>query len=300
MTTRAPHREALTLTEVMGISRQRGGAGLVPRASGSAAYSTEWRILSFLGVPMRDNNRRNFGYGRRMDYAVKMALLLFYGYDQQYGTVRAHYTRFVRFMKWLQQFDGTRDARHLTVDHINTYADYLSGQVSEGMFKVSYAQNLLSSLNTCLTAIRGDQRLWVSPCQKVGRRSYIRTSAADGEWEQVDKVVKVLIDDRNLCGAAVVRLARALGMRLREAALADLERIHHELKKFGYCRILEGCKGGRRCDTRTIDASPRVMEAVGFALSVKQESSRNLIHPDQSLKQFFHTAIRNGTNCYEK
>ena len=45
--------------------------------------------------------------------------------------------------------------------------------------------------------------------------------------------------------AAIVLLARTTGMRLREAILADLPRLHREAEHLGRINIQDGTKGGR-------------------------------------------------------
>ncbi|AQY68537.1 hypothetical protein PverR02_26985 [Pseudomonas veronii] len=44
---------------------------------------------------------------------------------------------------------------------------------------------------------------------------------------------------------AIVHLARETSMRLREAILAELPRLHRESKNFGRIDIQDGTKGGR-------------------------------------------------------
>ncbi|WGZ93048.1 MAG: hypothetical protein QJT81_14615 [Candidatus Thiothrix putei] len=86
---------------------------------------------------------------------------------------------------------------------------------------VSYAQNLLSSVNTTLACLRGDE----SPSGMVGERSHVRTVAPDG----LDRTeVRNASENMRHAGleraAAVTELAREFGLREREAILGNLER----------------------------------------------------------------------------
>ena len=82
-----------------------------------------------------------------------------------------------------------------------------------------------------------------------------------------------------------------LGWRLREACLADLKRIEKELQQNGCARILEGTKGGRKVDNRTVKSSPDTLSAVNYALSVKPDGSRNLLDTHESYKSYINHVI---------
>src|SRR3546814_2756195 len=55
--------------------------------------------------------------------------------------------------------------------------------------------------------------------------------------------------------AAVVRLTRALGMRVREALLANIPRLLVEARRSGVVNIQDGTKGGRRAP-RWVQVTP--------------------------------------------
>lgn len=62
---------------------------------------------------------------------------------------------------------------------------------------------------------------------------------------QVKHIVDALCCQHQLWTAAIVLLARATGMRLREAILADLPRLSREANDLGRINIQDGTKGGR-------------------------------------------------------
>jgi len=74
----------------------------------------------------------------------------------------------------------------------------------------------------------------------------VRTSAPQGQnRERVEDIIKTLGEHQMPRPTAIVKLTRAIGMRLREAILADLVRLKREAEQLGRINIQEGTKGGR-------------------------------------------------------
>ena len=122
---------------------------------------------------------RNFGYGKQLDWAGHQALLDLYGRGH-YATVATHTGRWTQFCDWARTEQGIRDARHIDQTVIEAYAGHLQARVAEEALSVSYAQNLLSTTNTTLEALRGDQEVRIaSPAAVVGRRCLVRTEARE-------------------------------------------------------------------------------------------------------------------------
>ena len=92
-------------------------------------------------------------------------------------------------------------------------------------------------------------------------------------------------------GAAVILMARAWGMRVRECVIQDLDRMKREIEATGEATILEGCKGGRRSKDRTIKANAFRMEALNYAIEVRPKGSRNLLSETDTVKSFLRTEI---------
>lgn len=177
---------------------------------------------------------RNFGYGRQMSYAGPQALKDMFG-GGHYGTVKAHCDRWLAFVKWCRSEEGPgiNDARQIDREMLADYAAYLRDLVKRGEIAVSTAQNRLSSVNRTMAALRGDQYVKLpSPSKALGmQRTGVRHSVPQGQdREQVEQIVDALCSHHQLRTAAIVLLARATGMRLREAILADLPRLTREAK----------------------------------------------------------------------
>ncbi|MEX5361469.1 integrase domain-containing protein [Pseudomonas guariconensis] len=241
---------------------------------------------------------RNFGYGRQLSYAGPQALKEMFG-GGHYGTVKAHCDRWQAFVKWCrsEQGPGINDARQIDRKVLADYAAYLSDVVSRGELAVSTAQNRLSSVNRTMAALRGDQCVKLpSPSKALDmQRTGVRQSVPQGQdREQVKQIVDALCSRDQIRAAAIVLLARATGMRLREAILADLQRLSREALNLGRINIQDGTKGGRAGASapRWIAVSDHVRMALEFAQQVSPAGSRNLVAQSESYQIVLQEIIR--------
>ncbi|WP_367393542.1 integrase domain-containing protein [Pseudomonas sp. X4] len=241
---------------------------------------------------------RNFGYGRQLSYAGPQALKDMFG-GGHYGTVKAHCDRWQAFVKWCrsEQGPGIKDARQIDRKVLADYAAYLRDLVRRGDLAVSTAQNRLSSVNRTMAALGGDRYVKLpSPSKALGmQRTGVRQSAPQGQdREQVKQIVDALCRDHQQRAAAIVLLARATSMRLREAILADLPRLSREANGLGRINIQDGTKGGRAGATapRWISVDDHVRGALEFARQVSPSGSHNLIDQNESYLDFLQQAIR--------
>lgn len=239
--------------------------------------------------------KRNYGYGRRLGYAALSALHDHYGSTDHYQTKHSHHARFANFVRWIKDHYGIRDARLITKAHMLSYGEHLLDSVQDGAYSVSYAQNLISTVNTVMRCLRHDRKLHVSPSKLVGRRTHTRQNTPHGERnEDVEQAAHALEQAQNPRAAAVLLLARAFGMRVREASLANLDRLLHEAKNRGKCRILEGTKGGRRCDDRCIPVEQDQWKALEYARTHSPKGSKNMLKPDETYRGFVCQVINPG------
>lgn len=241
---------------------------------------------------------RNFGWGRQLSYAGPQALKDMFG-GGHYGTVKAHSDRWQAFVRWCRSEDGPgfNDSRKIDRQTLLDYAGYLRQQVEQGAICIATAQNRLSSVNRTMAALRRDQYVKVpSPSKALGmRRTSVRRSVPQGQdREQVKRIVEVLCEHQQLRPAAIAQLARATGMRLREAILADLPRLKREAEHYGKINIQEGTKGGRSGASapRWIMVDEHIRDALRFAEQVSPDGSRNLFAPHESHLDFQRGIIR--------
>ncbi len=149
----------------------------------------------------------------------------------------------------------------------------------------AYAQNLLSSVNVVLQAMRGDRQVRIAPAAIVGQRSRVRTDPPAGLDQ---RTVRQCADQLRADGleriAALVEIARALGLRLKEASLLNARIALGQVKKHGAVNITAGTKGGRghRVDRWVSGAAIGCLVRAAEA----QGQSRNLIPTDLSWRQW--------------
>ncbi|MGP4956351.1 integrase domain-containing protein [Pseudomonas helleri] len=240
---------------------------------------------------------RNFGYGRQLSYAGPKALKDLFA-NGHFATVKAHSDRWQAFVRWCRSEDGPgyNDARQIDRQTLQDYAAYLRQQIQQDELCIATAQNRLSSVNRTLAALRGDQDVRIaSPSQALGQqRSSVRTRAPDGQdHQQVRRVLEALCEQQHERVAAIILLARATGMRLREAILVDLPRLHREAERLGRINIQDGTKGGRSGASapRWIAANEEVKAALQFARKASPTGSRNLLARDESYAAFLQQTV---------
>lgn len=241
---------------------------------------------------------RNFGYGRQLSYAGPQALRDLFG-DGHYGTVKAHSDRWQAFVLWCRSEDGPgfNDARQIDRQTLLDYAGHLRQQVEQGELAIATAQNRLSSVNRTIAALRGDQYVKVpSPSKALGmRRTRVRRSVPQGQDRRhVKRIVDVLCEHQMPRAAAIAQLARATGMRLREAILADLPRLKREAEHYGKINIQDGTKGGRSgvSAPRWVTVDDHIRDALRFAEQVSPDGSRNLLAPNENYFDFQRQVVR--------
>ena len=227
---------------------------------------------------------RNFGFGKNLDYAGREALRAYYA-DGHYGSVAAHGDRWHQFAQWAkaegikdlskadQQATAERDAQHV------------AARVQAQDIGIQYGQNLISTVNVTLAALRGDDQIRVSPSAVVGERSQVRTLVPGAlDRERVNQATAALRDVGMPRAAAVLALARDFGVRREEAVKADLERWQREADRDGRINVQEGTKGGRDAP-RWIPVGVLQRETLGSAMAARPVGSRNLIGPHETYAQ---------------
>ncbi len=241
---------------------------------------------------------RNFGYGRQLSYAGPKALRDLFG-GGHHATVKAHSDRWQAFVRWCRSEDGPgfNNAREIDRQTLLDYVEHLRQQVEQGAIGIATAQNRLSSVNRTMAALRGDPSVKVpSPSMALGmRRTSVRRSVPQGQdHEQVKRIVDVLCEHQIPRAAAIVQLARATGMRLREAILADLPRLKHENEHCGKINIRDGIQGGRSHVSvlRWITVNDPIHDALKFAEQVSPNGSRNLLAPNESYVDLQRKIVR--------
>lgn len=241
---------------------------------------------------------RNYGYGRSLAYAGRQALIDYYG-GGHFSSVNTHASRFGQFAEFVREELRIADmARNDPQQALEAYARHVAQLANPengpAQISVAYGQNLISSAQVTLRALTGDATIRVSPSRYVGERSNIRTTPPGSlDRTAVENATSAMRSTGLDRAAAVTMLARELGMRSREATLANLPRLMSEAARYGQVNIIDSTKGGRDAP-RWVPVTEAAQRALQFAMSIKPEGSRNLLTPAESWKSFKEGELKQG------
>ncbi len=244
-------------------------------------------------IKRKRHQKPNFGYGRTLRYAVKQALIDKYGFGS-YGTRKTYEGRFNKFIEHLSHF-CVDDARYVTAEHTEAFAQRIEISFQSGKMCLSYAHNMISSVNVIMEIFRRNNDLYIKASDYLDPRTYIRKKVPSMNDQSINEAVSILDESGYKRGSAIIRLVRHFGLRLREAVLMDLDRCWREYQKTGFVTVLEGTKGGRKCESRNIPVTPEGIKALEYARLVRPEGSKNLLSASkeiESLKDFLYSEIK--------
>jgi hypothetical protein len=257
--------------------------------------------------------KRNYGYGKQLAWAGQQALLDRYG-SGHYATRAAHSERWNKFAHYLKD-QGIHDARSISRKVIEDYARTLKRAVEQNTLSVAYAQNLLSTVNVVLEALRKDRQLAISPKHWVGERCHVRqtppcldkshvfdsgtmTQSSDTTAQSLDTIAPSHRQSIPLHNPAkttqphrariimVARLARDFGLRFREASLLDARQALIEAEQRNCINITQGTKGGRgKGKDRWVPVTHETLDTLKQATEL-QEQHRNLIPAEMNYIQW--------------
>jgi len=228
---------------------------------------------------------RNYGYGKQLAWAGKNALADHYGHGK-FSTRASHEERWQQFVSFLKH-EGIKDARHISLQAIENYATHLRQLVEQEEMKVAYAQNLLSTINVVMEAMRKDKALAIKPSQWIDQRSNVRTTVPTTlERSKTDEPFRRLSQNGQERTLYVARLCRTFGLRFKEASLLNTRQALRQAKQLGRINITQGTKGGRG---KGVD---RWVPVDQYQIGLLQEAARlqgkadNLIPPANSYIQW--------------
>ena len=204
------------------------------------------------------------------------------------STVADRFSRFAQFakehgVKWLERVD-----REL----VESYGQELSQKVERGEMSASTAQNYVSAVNTVMSTVTRGSWESVSPTKDCGieQRSAIRSEPIHAlDREKVSQAAQITSERVSERAAAVIELARDLGLRSREASLLDAQGALIEAFRTGKITIEIGTKGGR---SREIPiTSERQIETLQKAAEA-QGSARAVMDPTTNWKSWRESELR--------
>lgn len=234
---------------------------------------------------MARGNNFNLGtrdMSRAADYAMKNEAA---SGSASYSTAATVSERFGKFADFAKD-QGLRRLEQIRPEHVTQYArETMSEQIKNGEISAGYAQNLISAVNSVMTAASQGKWQSVSPtrdCQ-LPAREFVRTAPVQGvDREPVGEVADTLRNSGSDRTASIVELARDLGLRSKESALLNAKSALSQAQRTGYVTISSGTKGGR---ARTIPVSTEQQKTLERAAQA-QGAARSLIPAQQTWKTF--------------
>jgi hypothetical protein len=308
-TSQAPNAWLFTLNVAYGAEYQRGGLlfALMPHGSPRTSvhfFNHQEIIVSNKQVgkgrrsspKMNPKCQKNYGKGDSVGYAANVALDDLYTRASHFSTRATHKQRVKTFVKYCKQ-QKMRDVRNIDKPFVLQFGIYVKGRLEseykwpdgsvDKRISIAYAHNVISTVNILMRAFRGDDQLKISGREVLGVcRKGLRKREIQADVVDMQHAANLAIAAGFERGAAVMMLARAWGLRVREAILQDLDRMQREILATGEATILEGCKGGRKSKDRTIKISEFRQAALDYAIEVRPQGSKNLLSETDTVKRF--------------
>lgn len=228
---------------------------------------------------------RNFGIGTR-DLAGAGQRFLQQAAQHKalsYSSADALSDRWSKFAAYAKE-NGVGRLERITPELVHQYGRELAEKVQHQQLSASYAQNLISAVNTVLHLT---PKTWqsVSPTRDCGiaERSLVRTEPILTAREPLSVALDALRATGNFRGAAVAELAREFGLRSKEAALLNAHSTLKEAQSKGYISVSRGTKGGRHREVPI--TREKQLEALKNA-SQAQENAHAVMPSDKNWAQY--------------
>lgn len=218
--------------------------------------------------------------------------------EMSYASAATIGDRWAVFASWSKD-RGDRYMEYVDRSDVIAYGRELADKVNAGEISASYAQNLISAVNTVMSLATHGQWQSVSPTKECGID--LRSSARDDAPGALDREVygRALEAVRDTLGdraAAVVELARELGLRSKEASLINARAALQEARETGSVTISAGTKGGRE---REVHVSERGLAALERAAEA-QGADRSMIPADQSWREWRDGTLRDARGIVQE
>jgi hypothetical protein len=212
------------------------------------------------------------------------------------STVATHTSRFGDFKEFAKE-NGVARMERVTSELVREYGQQLADKVDSGEMKPAYAQNLVSSVNSTMSAATRGEWKSVSPTKDCGiqQRSHVRGTPTMGR-ENAVRGVQALLAQGLERQAAVAQLAKDLGLRSKEGSLLNAKAALAQAETRGTVSISDGTKGGREREIQI--TNDRQVESLRNAATA-QGDARAVMPADQNWKQWRENGLREGREALQ-
>lgn len=207
--------------------------------------------------------------------------------------------RWQAFAEWARE-EGVRWLEDVDRGLVTEYGQELAEKVEAGEMAASTAQNYLSAVNTVMSLATHGQWESVSPTKDCGidQRSSIRESAPGAlDREAYGRALDAVRSELGDRAAAVVELARELGLRSKEASLLDARGAYQEAISKGSISLVEGTKGGRHREIPI--TSEKQLVALSRAAET-QGGDRSMIPAHETWKSWREGVLREAREIVQE
>jgi site-specific recombinase XerD len=241
-----------------------------------------------------DNMSRNFGWGSRdMQDAGRMAMQ-----ESEMGksTIATHSERFGQFASYAKD-QGIGRMERITPGLVEEYGQQLSDKVEAGEMSPAYAQNLVSSINSVMSASTRGNWQSISPTKQcnISERSAIRDTPTISR-DIAEKGIQNLKDQNMGRQAAVASLALELGLRSKEGSLLNAKSALNQAQTQNTVSILDGTKGGRAREVPITNQGQ--IDALKSAAQVQGEA-RSVMPSEENWKSWREGGLRDGREALQ-
>jgi site-specific recombinase XerC len=204
------------------------------------------------------------------------------------ATLQDRFSQFVEFAK----NEGIGRLERIDGELVREFGKELAEKAENGEISESYAQNLVSAVNTVMSLATKGGWTSVSATRDCGipERSFVREEAPESLnrdiYESARAAVRAELGDR---AAAIVELSRELGLRSKEASLIDAQKSYLQARETGKVTIFVGTKGGRAREL-TITSETQ-LQALKIA-SEAQKEGRSMISEGENWKSWREGGLR--------
>ena len=244
---------------------------------------------------------RNFGLGQ-LDMAKAGQVALENSAREgavSFSTAATNGDRWQSFADWAKE-EGVKKMENVTAELVKEYGKELAEKVNSGEMAAATAQNYVSAINSVMAiATQGDWKS-VSPTKdcSISERSHVRQDAPGAldrtAYSRALDAVRAEVGER---AAAVVELARELGLRSKEASLLDARGALAEAREHGAVTVDAGTKGGREREVPI--TSPAQVEALQRAAAA-QGGDRSMVPEGQSWAAWREGELRDAREVVQE
>lgn len=237
---------------------------------------------------------RNFGVGSRdMVSAVRIGLRRAVDNGEiSFSAAETVLDRFRVVSEREMRPRGIRRLENITPELLIEIGRGFADSVDDGDMSASYAQNLISSVNTAMKKVGNEGWRVVSPTKEcsIPSRSQVRKSPPTGmDGLQFHEAISNAMGKRLGRGTVIAELARGFGLRAKEASLLNARAALNSAELEGVVFIESGTKGGR--PRKVPVTSSEQIDVLRRAAGI-QGSDKSMIPAGQTWAEFREGEVR--------